>query len=131
MTLFERIAAGEIPSYKIQENDSFLAILDIFPSHPGQVLVFPKQAVTSKFSEVPADILSAGIDFAQSVAKLMEARLENVARVILVIEGLEVEHFHIKLYPVYADGEFNHGVTKGGEKSSDDGLKAFQQRLIA
>jgi histidine triad (HIT) family protein len=104
-TIFHKIVAGEAPCYKILENEEHLAFLDIFPavSSPGQIVVVPKQFQPSKFTAVDAEILSKATLFAQDVAKLMETKLENVLRVVAVVEGLQIDYFHIKLYPVYVD----------------------------
>lgn len=102
-TIFHKIVSGEAPCYKVHENEEYLAFLDIFPavSSPGQVVVVPKQFQPSKLTAVDTDTLSKATLFAQDVAKLMESKLENVLRVIAVIEGLQIDYFHIKLYPVY------------------------------
>ncbi len=71
MTIFSKIIAGEIPSYKIAENDKFYAFLDIFPLTEGHVLVVPK-IETDKFFEVPDTFLAEILVFAKPIAKAIE-----------------------------------------------------------
>ncbi|HRG93359.1 MAG TPA: HIT domain-containing protein, partial [Chitinophagaceae bacterium] len=71
MTIFSRIIAGEIPAYKIAENDKFYAFLDIFPLREGHVLVVPKNETDNLF-DLPADYLSEILLFAQPIAKAIE-----------------------------------------------------------
>ena len=71
MTIFSKIIAGEIPSYKIAENDRFFAFLDVFPLREGHVLVIPKKEIDNLF-DLPADFLSEILVFAQPIAKAIE-----------------------------------------------------------
>jgi histidine triad (HIT) family protein len=128
-TIFHRIAAKEVPAFVIAEDDNFMAFLDLFPITPAQAVVIPKHHVPSKFSEVPADIAAAGVNFAQKVAKQLETKLENVLRVTVAIEGLEIDYFHIKLYPVYNGVHLPNQV--GGEKADEAGLARQRDKLVA
>ncbi len=71
MTIFSKIIAGEIPSYKIAENDKFFAFLDIFPLREGHVLIVPKIEVDNLF-DLPAEYLKEILEFAQPIAKAIE-----------------------------------------------------------
>ncbi len=71
MTIFSKIIAGEIPSYKVAENERFFAFLDIAPLTEGHVLVIPKLE-TDKFFDLPADYLTEMLVFAQPIAKAIE-----------------------------------------------------------
>jgi Diadenosine tetraphosphate (Ap4A) hydrolase and other HIT family hydrolases len=71
MSIFTKVINGELPSYKIAENDTFYAFLDIFPLRAGHVLVVPKQEV-DKIWDAPADVLSQWLNFAQPIAKAIE-----------------------------------------------------------
>ena len=71
MTIFSKIIAGEIPSYKIAENEKFFTFLDIFPLREGHVLVVPKTEVDNLF-DLPADYLSEMLLFAQPIARAIE-----------------------------------------------------------
>ena len=126
--IFCKIAKGEIPSYKIYEDDNYLAILDIFPSHYGQTLIIPKKHVTSKFSEADSSTLTGLIEVGQKVAQTLETKLPDIARCLVVIEGLEVDHLHLKLFPVPNSNA--HGFTHAGEKASDIELREVLALLI-
>ena len=97
-TIFSRIVAGEIPSYKVAENDKFYAFLDIAPLAKGHTLVIPKREV-DYFYDLEDDELAEMIVFAKSIAKKIQAttRCKKVATVVL---GLEVPHAHIHLVPM-------------------------------
>lgn len=98
MTIFSKIINGEIPSYKIAENDKFYAFLDIFPLQKGHTLVVPKIEI-DKIFDLPADMLSEILVFAQPIAKAIEKAFP-CNRVNIVTVGLEVPHAHIHLIPI-------------------------------
>lgn len=102
--VFCKIASGELDSAKIWEDDNFLAILDIMPNTKGMTLVLSKKHFDSYAFDMPnkdyLDIMLAS----KKVAKILEKAL-NVQRVALVMEGLGVNHVHIKLYPLYGLNE--------------------------
>jgi histidine triad (HIT) family protein len=125
--IFCKISKGEIPAYRVYEDDDYIALLDIFPSHHGQSLVIPKQHVTSKFSETEPSTLSGLMEVGQKVAQTLETKLPDIARCLVVIEGLEVDHLHLKLYPVPNSNV--HGFTHAGEKADDTLLNELQQQL--
>lgn len=105
MTIFSKIIAGEIPSYKIAENDKFFAFLDIFPVQKGHTLVVPK-IETDKIFDLPNDYLSEILVFAKPIAKAIEmAFLCN--RVNIITVGLEVPHAHIHLIPTNGTSDMN------------------------
>lgn len=126
-SIFTKIVQREIPAHIIYEDDDFIAFLDIFPSHRGQTLVVPKEEVSSRFSTVDTDLLQRAIGVAQSVAKKIEERLPDIERCILVIEGLEIDHLHIKLYPV--NKKDIKAVTSSGERADDDELRSIREIL--
>jgi histidine triad (HIT) family protein len=99
-SIFTKIIRREIPAYSIYEDDDFIAFLDIFPIHEGQTLIVPKKEVPSKFSIVETDLLQNAVALAQRIATRIEEKLPEIERCILVIEGLEIDHLHIKLYPI-------------------------------
>jgi len=119
--VFCKIANGEIPCHKIWESDTHLAFLDIKPAVEGMTLVIPKKHHTSYFVELEDEVLLELIKAAKEVAKLLDAKLENVLRTKLVLEGLDVDHTHVKLYPMYIRG-------KEPEKSKDLGKLAEKIR---
>ena len=98
MTIFSKIIAGDIPSYKIAEDDRFFAFLDIEPQTPGHVLVVPKTEVDKVF-DLPDDYLSGILVFAKPIAKAIEKAFD-CKRCGISVVGLEVPHAHVHLLPV-------------------------------
>ena len=127
MTIFSKIIAGEIPSYKIAEDDQFFAFLDIFPLVEGHVLVIPKLEV-DKFFDVPDEYLSHMLVFAKPIAKAME-RSFSCNRVGLSVVGLEVPHAHLHLVPINGMDDLN--FTRGKMKLSPEQLKAAQDKILS
>ena len=106
-TLFTKIIHGELPSYKIAEDDKFYAFLDINPLKEGHTLVIPKQEI-DYFFDIHDDLLQEYILFSKRVAKAIEKSIPCV-RVGLTVIGLEVPHAHIHLIPIdkITDMSFN------------------------
>lgn len=127
MTIFSKIIAGEIPSYKIAENDKFYAFLDIFPLMEGHVLVVPK-IETDKFFEVPDTYLAEILVFAKPIAKAIEQSFP-CNRVGMAVVGLEVPHAHLHLVPINGIDDIN--FTRGKIKVSPEQLKAAQDKILA
>jgi histidine triad (HIT) family protein len=127
MTIFSKIIAGEIPSYKIAEDDQFFAFLDIFPLVEGHVLVIPKLEV-DKFFDVPDEYLSRMLVFAKPIAKAMEKSFP-CNRVGLSVVGLEVPHAHLHLVPINGMDDLN--FTRGKLKLSPEQLKAAQDKILS
>ena len=98
--IFCKIIKGEIDSAKIWEDDEFLAILDTKPNTKGMTLVLTKQHYDSDIFDMPKDVYQRFMLAAKKVAKILEKGL-NVTRVAMVMEGMGVNHVHIKLYPLY------------------------------
>lgn len=126
MTLFSKIIAGEIPSYKIAEDEYFFAFLDIFPMVKGHVLVIPKTE-TDKFFDLDDLYLSKMLLFAQPIAKAIEASFDCNRCGISVI-GLEVPHAHMHLIPINSADDLNFNRPK--LKLSAEELKEVQERII-
>ena len=105
MTIFSKIIAGEIPSYKIAEDEKFFAFLDIFPLREGHVLVVPKTEVDNLF-DLPAAYLQELLLFAQPIAKAIEKAIPCNRCGISVI-GLEVPHAHVHLIPINSANDLN------------------------
>lgn len=104
--IFCKITKGEIDSAKIWENDKFLAILDVNPNTKGMTLLLTKQHYDSYAFDISDEIYSEFMDAAKEVAKILEKGLE-IKRVAMVMEGMGINHAHIKLYPLYGiSGKF-------------------------
>jgi histidine triad (HIT) family protein len=103
MDIFAKIAAGEIPSYKVAENDEFYAFLDINPLVKGHTLVIPRREV-DYFFDMEDDELARYQQFAKRVAKAIKQAFpcKKVAQVVL---GLEVAHAHIHLIPMQSEAD--------------------------
>lgn len=104
-TIFSKIISGDIPSYKIAEDDKFYAFLDINPMAKGHTLVVPKQE-TDYIFDLDDDLLGEMIVFAKRVALAIEKAI-NCKRVGVMVIGLEVPHAHIHLVPIQNEGDLN------------------------
>ena len=127
MTIFSKIIAGEIPSYKIAENDKCYAFLDIFPMVKGHTLVIPKIEADNLF-DLPADYLTELMLFAQPIAKAIEKSFD-CNRCGLSVVGLEVPHAHIHLIPINSADDLN--FTRAKLKLSPEQLKEAQEKIIS
>ena len=104
-SIFSRIVAGEIPCYKVAEDDRFFAFLDISPVAKGHTLVIPKQEVDYIF-DLDDETYSGLMDFARRVARALEGAVE-CKRVGVAVMGLEVPHAHVHLVPITTEGDMN------------------------
>ncbi len=102
-TIFSRIIAGEIPSYKVAEDDRFYAFLDINPLMKGHTLIVPKQEVDYLF-DLDDRTLQDMIVFAKRVAEKIKSKIE-CKKVAMVVLGLEVPHAHIHLIPMNTESD--------------------------
>lgn len=100
-TLFSRIIAGEIPSYKIAEDENYYAFLDINPLTKGHTLVVPKEEVDYIF-DLDDDTLAGMILFAKRVAARIKREI-TCSRVAMVVLGMEIPHAHIHLIPIQSE----------------------------
>src|SRR5437764_13834210 len=105
MTIFSKIIAGEIPSYKIAESDRFFAFLDVFPLREGHTLVVPKTEVDN-FFDLGDEYLSELLVFARPIARAIEKAIRCNRCGISVI-GLEVPHAHVHLVPINSANDLN------------------------
>lgn len=104
-TIFSRIVAGEIPSYKVAEDEKHFAFLDINPVAAGHVLVIPKQEVDYIFDLNDDDYLALQL-FAKRVAEALKQALP-CKRVGVAVMGMEVPHTHIHLIPINEEADMN------------------------
>ncbi|KGF18792.1 HIT family hydrolase [Prevotella sp. S7-1-8] len=123
-TIFSKIAAGDIPSYKCAENENFYAFLDIDPVVRAHTLVVPRKEVDYIF-DMSDDDLAAFEVFAKRVAQAIRAAFpcRKVAQVVL---GLEVDHAHIHLMPINTEGDVDF---KKHVKLSDEEMKETAERI--
>lgn len=126
MTIFSKIIRGEIPSFKISENDHFFAFLDISPLVKGHTLVIPKIETDNLF-DLPDDYLEGMLLFARPVAKAIEKAFDCNRCGISVI-GLEVPHAHMHLIPIKSADDLN--FTRRKLQISKEELASAQQKII-
>lgn len=125
-TIFSRIIAGEVPSFKIAENHQFYAFLDVFPLVPGHTLVVPKKE-TDKLFDMDEQDLGAVLQFARPIAKAIEKAFP-CQRCGMAVIGLEVPHAHVHLVPIETADDLN--FTRPKLKPSQDELKEAQQKIL-
>jgi histidine triad (HIT) family protein len=126
MSVFSKIIKGEIPSYKIAEDNDFFAFLDIAPMVHGHVLVVPKQE-TDKIFDLPPELLSKMLVFAQPIAKAIE-KVFPCKRCGISVVGLEVPHAHMHLVPIRSADDLN--FTRPKLKVSEEQMKNAQEKII-
>jgi len=105
MTIFSKIIAGEIPSYKIAEDENFYAFLDINPMTKGHTLVVPKIEEDYIFN-LDDNVLGGLMIFSKKVAKSIEKAVSCI-RVGVAVVGLEVPHVHVHLIPIQKESDMN------------------------
>ncbi len=125
-SLFSKIITGEIPSYKIAEDDNFYAFLDVFPLVTGHVLVVPKKEV-DKIFDAHKEILAQWLVFAQPIAKAIEQAFD-CKRCGISVVGLEVPHAHMHLLPINTADDLN--FTRPKLKVAEAELLAAQQQIL-
>lgn len=109
-SIFSKIIAGEIPCYKIAENDHFIAFLDIFPLKKGHTLIVPKKEVDYIF-DLDTETYSGLMNFAREVALALKKTLP-CNRIGVTVIGLEVPHAHVHLIPINTENDMNFANTK-------------------
>jgi histidine triad (HIT) family protein len=126
MTLFSKIITGEIPCYKIAENEKFFAFLDIFPMVKGHVLVVPKIEI-DQFFDLSADYLSEILLFSRPIVKAIE-RAFDCNRCGISVMGLEVPHAHLHLVPINNADDLN--FTREKLKLSPEDFVDIQELIL-
>jgi histidine triad (HIT) family protein len=127
-SIFTKIVNGEIPCYKIAEDEKYLAFLDVNPNAKGHTLCIPKQEIDKIFDMDEAHYLGL-MKFSRKVAKALEKSVE-CKRVGVAVIGLEVPHAHVHLIPLNEMGEmtFKQKVTLSKEEF-EDLAKTIQSKL--
>jgi len=126
MTIFSKIISGEIPSFKIAENEKFYAFLDINPLVEGHTLVIPKIEV-DKFLDMPENYLSEVLLFAKPIATAIEKSFP-CNRCGLSVVGLEVPHAHLHLIPLNTMNDIN--FTRKKLSPTNEQLKKTQGKIL-
>ena len=125
-SIFSRIVAGEIPCYKIAENDKFFAFFDISPLAPGHTLVIPKKEEDYIFDISDAD-LAEMIVFAKKVAVAIKKAIP-CKKVGVAVIGLEVPHAHIHLVPMQKEGDLDFKHEK--MHPTEEQFKEWQKKIV-
>lgn len=125
-SIFSKIIAGEIPSYRIAENDLFYAFLDVFPLVEGHTLVVPKRETDRLFDLSPEE-LSSILQFAQPIARAIEKAFP-CQRCGVSVVGLEVPHAHVHLVPIQTADDLN--FTRPKLKPTAEELKVAQTKIL-
>tara|TARA_R110002124_G_scaffold277449_3_gene448870 strand:- start:6847 stop:7245 length:399 start_codon:yes stop_codon:yes gene_type:complete len=102
-SIFSKIIKGEIPCYKIAENEEYFSFLDINPIAEGHTLVIPKKEVDYIF-DLDEETLNGLMNFAKKIAHAIDSSLGTI-RTGVIVEGLEVPHAHVHLVPIYFEGQ--------------------------
>ena len=126
MTIFSKIISGEIPSFKIAENEKFYAFLDINPLVEGHTLVIPKKEV-DKFLDMPDNYLSEVLLFAKPIAAAIEKSF-SCNRCGLSVVGLEVPHAHLHLILLNTMNDIN--FTRKKLSPTNEQLKKAQEKIL-
>jgi len=126
MTIFSKIIAGEISSYKIAENEHFMAFLDVAPLVKGHVLVVPKKEVDKLF-DLPDEYLAAMLLFAKPIARAIEKTMDCNRCGITVI-GLEVPHAHMHLIPINTADDLN--FTRAKMSVTREDMELIMQMIV-
>lgn len=125
-SIFSRIVAGEIPCYKVAEDDNYFAFLDINPLAAGHTLVIPKKEVDYIF-DLDDETLQGLVTFAKGIATRIKAKT-GCKKVAMVVLGLEVPHAHIHLIPMNSenDVDFHKEKLKFTPEEFDEIAKSLQ-----
>lgn len=127
MTIFSKIVRGEIPSYKVYEDENFYAFLDINPIQAGHTLVIPKKEVDYIFDldqETYAGLMAAAKKVAVSLKQAVECKRVGVA-----VLGMEVPHAHIHLIPLQKEADMNFRAEK--KEISADEMQEIAKKIAS
>lgn len=128
--IFSKIVAGEIPAYKIAEDESFLAFLDVFPIKKGHVLVIPKKEVDYIF-ELDNETYLGLMKFTKRVAEALKRSIP-CKRISVQVIGLEVPHAHVHLIPINTmnDCNFSNEKLKFSKEEFEETAKFIASNFI-
>lgn len=127
-TIFTKIINGEIPSYKVAEDEAHFSFLDINPIAEGHTLVVPKKE-TDYFFDLSEEEIHQAMDFAKKVARGIDEALDPL-RTGIIVQGLEVPHAHIHLVPLYTKTQpmaLGHNVSVSEERMKEIAQLISQQ----
>lgn len=125
-TIFTKIINGEIPSYKIYEDEYVYAFLDIFPQKPGHTLIVPKIEI-DHFSEVPDPYFQAIFQASKKISPALQ-KATGCVRVCARFEGFEVPHCHFHLIPAWGIADVNFRIA---DQATSEELAEMQAKIIS
>lgn len=125
-TIFTKIIKGEIPCHKVHEDDKTLAFMDINPIQAGMILVVSKRQVDHIW-DLPVEDYSALMDTVGNAGRRLREVFTDKERVAVIIEGFEVPHAHVKVFPV--NNEHDVRVLPGGKEPDHAALAEMAQKL--
>ncbi len=125
--IFCKIVSGEIPTHKIWEDENHMAFLDIFPLRKAQTVVVPKDHMQSRIFTLPDDAYDSLMRAAKKVANLLEEKL-GLERTMIVGEGLEINHAHLKLYPRFYE---DPGLVHSGPPADTAKLGEIAHQILS
>lgn len=126
-SIFSKIIAGEIPSYKVAEDDKYYAFLDIRPVVYGHTLVIPKQEIDYYFDLEDNDLAGLNV-FAKKVAKVLREEVP-CKRIGVMVAGLEVPHAHVHLIPMNSISDLSFSNPR--PTVSEEEMKELSERLLS
>ncbi|MCL1868213.1 MAG: HIT family protein [Paludibacter sp.] len=126
MTIFSKIAAGEIPSYKVAEDENFFAFLDINPLAAGHTLVIPRKTENDYLFSLDNQTYTDLLLFAKRVAAALEKAIE-CKRIGMMVLGMEVAHTHIHLVPLQNESDMN--LAKQRPKFTESQMSEFAEKI--
>ncbi len=104
-SIFTRIIQGEIPCHKVYEDDETMVFMDIHPIQTGMVVVIPKEQIDN-FEDLPDELLTSVMKTTKKVMVALRKTFPNKAKIAIHVEGLDVPHAHVVVYPIDSGDEF-------------------------
>ncbi|MCL5015650.1 MAG: HIT family protein [Firmicutes bacterium] len=123
-SVFSQIVNGELPSFRIQENERFLAFLDIRPVRPGHTLIVPKEEV-DHFFDLDEELLQEILIFAKPVSQALK-KVTGCERVAAVVAGFDVPHAHLHLIPAFSMSDLD---LRQGNSTNPDALRDMAGKI--
>lgn len=126
-SIFSQIIAGDIPSHRVYESEHAYAFMDIHPIQPGHVLVVSRREVEN-FYELDDAEYDGLMRAVRTVARRLRREFPDKARIAVVIEGLDVPHVHVKVFPIDTADDLRH-IPDASVEPDHDALAALAERL--
>lgn len=105
-SIFTKIISGEIPCHKVYEDELTFAFMDIYPIQPGMVLVISKEQIAN-IEDLPEDIYTAVMATSRKIIRALRKTYPDKFKIAMQVEGLDVQHVHVKMFPIDNPAEFH------------------------